>query len=242
MKFSVVKANIVNLNVDAIILPANEQLREGSGASRAIFKAAGRMVLTKACKEIGHCNMGSAVPTLGYNLKSKYIIHAVVPRWVDGEHGEYDLLSSAYLASLNIAEIMHCESVAFPLLASGNNGFDKELAIQIAKESISQFEGDTLKKVYLVVFDDSVEILMRMQGFDVTVPSEQLAINEKKAEQRAKFQQLFADGKDVAQKALDDQVHKALNWLKEEENQEKLLNWGIAIAQLVLLKKLPQKK
>ena len=48
---------------------------------------------------------------------------------------------------------MRCESVAFPLLASGNNGFDKELAIQIAKESIGQFEGDTLKKVYLVVFD-----------------------------------------------------------------------------------------
>ena len=72
MKFSVVKANIVNLNVDAIVLPANEQLREGSGASRAIFKSAGRMALTKACKEIGHCNMGSAVPTLGYNLKSKY--------------------------------------------------------------------------------------------------------------------------------------------------------------------------
>ena len=242
MKFSVVKANIVNLNVDAIVLPANEQLREGSGASRAIFKAAGRMALTKACKEIGHCNMGSAVPTLGYNLKSKYIIHAVVPRWVDGEHGEYDLLSSAYLASLNIAEIMRCESVAFPLLASGNNGFDKELAIQIAKESIGQFEGETLKQVYLVVFDDSVEILMRMQGFDVTVPSEQLAINEKKAEQRAKFQQLFADGKDVAQQALDDHVHKALEWLKEEENQEKLLNWGVAIAQLVLLKKTSKKK
>ena len=242
MKFSVVKANIVNLNVDAIVLPANEQLREGSGASRTIFKAAGRMSLTKACKEIGHCNMGSAVPTLGYNLKSKYIVHAVVPRWVDGEHGEYDLLSSAYLASLNIAEIMRCESIAFPLLASGNNGFDKELAIQIAKESISQFEGETLKEVYLVVFDDSVEILMRMQGYDVTIPSEQLAIDERKAEQRAKFQQLFVDGKDVAQKALDDQVHKALEWLKDEENQEKLLNWGIAIAQIALTKKLPKKK
>lgn len=242
MKFNVVKANIVNLDVDAIVLPANELLREGSGTSRAIFKAAGRMALTKACKEIGHCDMGSAVPTLGYNLKSKYIIHAVVPRWVDGEHGEYDLLSSAYLASLNIAEIMRCESIAFPLLASGNNGFDKEIAIQIAKESIGQFEGESLKKVDLVVFDDSVEILMRMQGFDVTVPSEQLVVDEKKAEQRAKFQKLFADGKDIAQKALDDQVHKALDWLKDEENQEKLLQWGIAIAQIVLLKKPPQKK
>jgi len=72
--FTVVRANIVNLNIDTVVLPANEQLHEGSGASRAIFKAAGRMSLTKACKEIGHCNMGSAVPTLGYNLKSKYII------------------------------------------------------------------------------------------------------------------------------------------------------------------------
>ena len=242
MQLSVIKANIVNLNVDAIVLPANEQLREGSGASRAIFKAAGRMALTKACKEIGHCNMGSAVPTLGYNLKSKYIIHAVVPQWVDGEHGEYDLLSSAYLASLNIAEIMRCDSIAFPLLASGNNGFDKELAIQIAKESIGLFTGESLKKVYLVVFDDSVEILMRMQGFDVTVPSEQLVIDKQKAAQRAKFQQLFAEGKDVAQKVLDDQIHKALVWLKDEKNQEKLLQWGIAIAQIVLKKKPPKKK
>ncbi len=242
MKFSVVKANIVNLNADAIVLPANEELREGSGTSRAIFKAAGRMSLTNACKEIGHCNTGCAVPTLGYKLKSKYIIHAVVPRWVDGEHGEYDLLSSAYLASLNIAEIMRCESVAFPLLASGNNGFNKELAIQIAKESIGQFAGESLKNVYLVVFDDSTEILMRMQGFDVTVPSEQLAIDEQRAEQRAKFRQLFVDGKEVAQKALDDQVHKALVWLKDEDNQEKLLKWGVAIAQIVLTKKPPQKK
>ena len=232
MTFCVVKANIVNLNVDSVVLPANELLREGSGTSRAIFKAAGRMALTKACKEIGHCNVGSAVPTLGYNLKSKYIIHAVVPRWVDGEHSEYDLLSSAYLSSLNIAEIMRCESIAFPLLASGNNGFDKELAIQIAKESIGQFVGENLKKVYLVVFDDSVEILMRMQGFDVTVPSEQLAIDEQKAEQRAKFHQLLADGKDVAQKALDDQVHKALVWLKDEDNQEKLLKWESQLLRL----------
>ena len=242
MRFSVVKANIVNLDVDAVVLPANEQLREGSGTSRAIFKAAGRMALTKACKEIGQCNVGSAVPTLGYNLKSKYIIHAVVPRWVDGEHGEYDLLSSAYLASLNIAEIMRCDSIAFPLLASGNNGFDKELAIQIAKESIEQFTGESLKKVYLVVFDDSVEILMRMQGFDVTVPSEQLVIDEQKEEQRVKFQQLVADGKNVAQKTLDDQVHKALEWLKDEKNQEKLFKYGVAIAQLVLMKKPPKKK
>lgn len=237
MQFNVVKANIVNVNADAIVLPANENLREGSGASRSIFEAAGRKSLTKACKEIGHCDIGSAVPTLAYNLLSKFIIHAVVPRWVDGDHGEYDLLSSAYLSSLNIAEIMGCESIAFPLLAAGNNGFDKALAIQIAKESIEQFSGERLKTVYLVVFEDSAEILMRMQGFDVTVPPAQLLIDERKAEQRAKVQRLFAEGKDMAQKALEEQTHKAIEWLKDEDNREKLFQWGLTIAQIVITKK-----
>ena len=125
MKFEIVKANTVDVVSDAIVLHANETLKEGSGKSKAIFNAAGRKELTQACKKLGHCNIGSAVPTLAYNLSSKYIIHAVVPKWIDGEHNEYDLLSSSYLAALNIAEVIGCESIAFPLLASGNNGFDK---------------------------------------------------------------------------------------------------------------------
>lgn len=60
MTFEIFKANIVNIHADAIVLPANEALKEGSGTSRAIFEAAGRKQLTKACKELGHCNTGSA--------------------------------------------------------------------------------------------------------------------------------------------------------------------------------------
>lgn len=110
MQFEVVKTNIVNIVADAIVLPANKSLKEGSGTSRAIFEAAGRKALTKACDKIKHCETGNAVPTLAFDLSAKYIIHAVVPRWVEGESGEYDLLSSAYLSSLNIADIMGCES------------------------------------------------------------------------------------------------------------------------------------
>lgn len=242
MQFEVVKANIVNVSADAIILPANEELREGSGTSRAIFEAAGRKTLTKECKKIGHCDMGSAVPTLAYNLEPqiKFIIHAVVPRWIDGDHGEYELLSSAYLTSLNLAEMLRCESIAFPLLAAGNNGFDKTLAIQIAKESIEQFSGENLKTVYLVIFEDNIEILMRIQGFDVTVPPAQLLINEKKAERRAKAHKLFNDGKDVAQNILEEQVQGAIEWLKVDKNREKLIKWGIAIAKRAINKEPPQ--
>ena len=42
MKFDLVKTNIINIHTDAIVLPANEMLKEGSGASTAIFEAAGR--------------------------------------------------------------------------------------------------------------------------------------------------------------------------------------------------------
>lgn len=52
---------------------------------------------------------------------------------------------------------MGCRSIAFPLLASGNNGFSLELAFQIAQEAIEGFEAkNTLESVYLVLFGDRV--------------------------------------------------------------------------------------
>lgn len=236
MKFKIIKANIVDVASDAIVLPANEALKEGSGTSKAIFTAAGRKELTKACKELGHCSTGSAIPTLAYNLSSKYIIHAVVPKWIDGEHSEYDLLSSAYLASLNIAEVMGCESVAFPLLASGNNGFDKQLAVRIAEESIKSFEGVNLKKVFLVVYGDTMETYMKSLGYNVLVIPAHVKMNDKKIHHQDKQKKLIADGKDVAQDILEAQLEKAIEWIKKPEDQKILFEAGIAVFKLAFKK------
>lgn len=236
MKFKIIKANIVDVASDAIVLPANEALKEGSRTSKAIFTAAGRKELTKACKELGHCSTGSAIPTLAYNLSSKYIIHAVVPKWIDGEHSEYDLLSSAYLASLNIAEVMGCESVAFPLLASGNNGFDKQLAVRIAEESIKSFEGVNLKKVFLVVYGDTMETYMKSLGYNVLVIPAHVKMNDKKIHHQDKQKKLIADGKDVAQDILEAQLEKAIEWIKKPENQKILFEAGIAVFKLAFKK------
>ncbi len=236
MKFKIIKANIVDVASDAIVLPANEALKEGSGTSKAIFTAAGRKELTKACKELGHCSTGSAIPTLAYNLSSKHIIHAVVPKWIDGEHSEYDLLSSAYLASLNIAEVMGCESVAFPLLASGNNGFDKQLAVRIAEESIKSFEGVNLKKVFLVVYGDTMETYMKSLGYNVLVIPAHVKMNDKKIHHQDKQKKLIADGKDVAQDILEAQLEKAIEWIKKPENQKILFEAGIAVFKLAFKK------
>lgn len=232
MKFEIVKANIIDVVSDAIVLPANEALKEGSGTSKAIFTAAGRKELTQACEKLGHCNIGSAIPTLAYNLSSKYIIHAVVPKWIDGEHTEYDLLSAAYLASLNIAEVMGCESVAFPLLASGNNGFDKQLAVRIAEESIESFQGVNLKKVFLVIYGDNMEKYINSLGYNVFVIPAIIKVNDKKFYHQAKQRKLIADGKDVAQDILEAQLEKAIEWIKKPENQKILFEAGIAVFKL----------
>lgn len=234
MKFEIVKANIIDVVSDAIVLPANEGLKEGPGSSKAIFNAAGRKELTQACKKLGHCNIGSAVPTLGYNLSSKYIIHAVVPKWIDGEHNEYDLLSSAYLAALNIAEVMRCESIAFPLLASGNNGFDKELAVRIAEESIESFQGVNLKKVFLVIYGDNMENYIKSLGYNVFVIPANIKVNDKKLHHQAKQRKLITDGKDVAQDILETQLEKGIEWIKHPQNQEKLFEAGLVVFKLVL--------
>ncbi len=133
MNVDIVKTDIVNISADAIVLPANPKLKEGSGASAAIFAAAGREKLAKECAKIKECAVGTAIPTPAFDLDAKCIIHAVVPKWKDGEHDEYRLLSSAYLCALNVADLMGCESIAFPLLSSGNNGFDLDLAFEIAR-------------------------------------------------------------------------------------------------------------
>ena len=128
MPFKIVRNDITKMQVDAIVLPANPQLKEGGGTSKAVFAAAGRSKLKEACAEYGHCDVGAAVPTPAFGLNAQYILHAVTPRWKDGNHEEYELLSSAYLSALKLADIMQCQSVAIPLLASGHNGFDRELA------------------------------------------------------------------------------------------------------------------
>lgn len=240
MIFDVVQNDITNMIVDAIVLPANEQLKEGSGTSKAIFEKAGRKELTKACREIRPCKTGNAVPTLAFKLDANYIIHAVVPKWIDGNHQEYDFLSAAYLSSLNVADIMACESIAFPLLASGNNGFDLDLAYEIAKASIQSFEGTNLKKVILVIYGDNIATFMKGKGVSVINLQNTPNNNKEKTAHIFPVKLLSDEGKQLAVKILEEQIAKALDYLKDEKNREKLIRTGIDITKAVI--KLATKK
>lgn len=233
MELKFLKGNIADAKVDAIVLPANTKLKEGSGASEAIFKAAGKKELTKACKKIGSCELGSAVPTLGYNLPAKYIIHAVVPKWVDGEHNEYDLLSTTYASALELADVMECKSIAFPLLASGNNGFDLELALKIALKSIEAYEPKCLELVTLVIFGNRISEIVKNAGFEVTILPRNFEAEKEQLEARKK---MINGVKGVAQQFMEAQIQKGIEYLKEPENREAAVQFGVKIVKMVMKK------
>lgn len=151
MPFEIVRNDIVNMQVDAVVNTANPNPVIGSGVDSGIHKKAGHELLT-ARQKIGCIDFGEAVMTPGFGLDAKYVIHTVGPIWVDGNHGEEQILSSCYRKSLALAKEQECESIAFPLIATGNYGFPKPLALQIAVREISSFLLENEMQVYLVVF------------------------------------------------------------------------------------------
>lgn len=245
MQFDIIRSDIVNVPADAVVLPANTELKEGSGVSAALFEAAGRFWLTQACKKIGSCEVGRAVPTLAYNLDAKYILHAVVPRWIDGGHDEYILLSSAYLSSLRLADHMECESISFPLLSSGNNGFDPRLAFEIAKESIESFIPENLKTVHLVIYGRDVNEFVQKSGFDVyDMPVNLNALAEKaegiakakgvKAAAVAKLKAVEANVAHAFGNMFDNMINKGLAYISEPKTTEKIIEIATDIVKKVM--------
>lgn len=152
MPFEIVRNDIVNMKVDAIVNTANPRPIIGAGTDKAVHDKAGARLLL-ARKEIGNIAVGEAAITPAFDLDANYVIHTAGPIWKDGRSGEEDLLASCFRNSLGIAKKKSCESIAFPLISTGSYGFPKPLALQIAVREISSFLMENEMQVYLVVFE-----------------------------------------------------------------------------------------
>lgn len=152
MPFKIIRNDITRVEADAIVNTANPEPRYAGGTDAAIYKAAGAKDLLAERRKIGRIAPGEAAVTSAFRLPAKYIIHTVGPEWIDGRHGEYDILRSCYRKSLHLADQLGCESIAFPLIATGVYGFPKDQALEIALSVIREYlEGSDLD-VILVVF------------------------------------------------------------------------------------------
>lgn len=153
MPFQIIRNDITKVKADAIVNTANPKPCIGAGTDSAIYAAAGESRLLEARKTIGDIAPGQARSTDAFNLDAKYIIHTVGPAWVDGSHGEREILHACYANTQTLAAELNCESIAFPLIASGVYGFPKDEALNIALSEIGKFLLTHEMKVILVVFD-----------------------------------------------------------------------------------------
>ena len=158
-------ADITTLDVDAIVNAANEQLAPGGGVCGAIHRAAGPE-LWRACREVAPCPTGDARITPGFNLRARYVIHAVGPVWHGGNAGEAELLASAYASSIRLAKEQDVRSIAFPAISTGIYGYPLREATAIAVTTVrAQLEQQgSIESVMFACFSDVVLLAYEAAG------------------------------------------------------------------------------
>ena len=157
----IIRNDITRMQVDAIVNTANEQPVYSAGTDTAVYLAAGAEELLAERKKIGVMAEGEVAVTPGFGLPAKYIIHAVSPRYDRDSAVAEEKLRSCYQKSLSSARELGCESIAFPLIATGSYGYPKEEGMRIALDEINAFLLDHEMMIYLVVFDEKATDLGR---------------------------------------------------------------------------------
>lgn len=158
-QISILKGDITQIAVDAIINAANTSLLGGGGVDGAIHRRGGAAILAE-CQKIrakqGGCAVGEAVITTAGNLPAKYVIHTVGPTWLNGEKNEPILLENAYRNSFKLADHLGLKTIAFPNISTGIYRFPKQLAAQIAFKVINDElkQSQSVQEVVFVCFDD----------------------------------------------------------------------------------------
>ncbi|WP_316635878.1 O-acetyl-ADP-ribose deacetylase [uncultured Flavobacterium sp.] len=158
MIVEILKADITEVQVDAIVNAANTSLLGGGGVDGAIHRKGGKTILDE-CVQIrnkqGGCKVGEAVITTAGNLPSKYVIHTVGPVWNNGKSLEEELLQSCYLRVLELAVRNNIKTIAFPNISTGIYKFPKDLAAEIAIKTVKDFNKESeIDKVIFVCYDD----------------------------------------------------------------------------------------
>ena len=153
MPFQIIRNDITKVKADVIVNTANPEPVIGRGTDSAIYHAAGETELLAERRRIGEIAPGHAAVTPAFGLPARHIIHTVGPAWVDGRHGEREILHSCYRNSLELAAELSAASIAFPLIATGVYGFPRDEALNIALSEIGRFLLTHEMEVILVVFD-----------------------------------------------------------------------------------------
>jgi len=152
-QMDILEGDITDLDVDAVVNPANEDLQLGSGVAGAIREKGGPSI-QEECDRIGHTGVGTAVMTGAGNLSAKQVIHAVGPKM--GEGDEDRKLASAVRSALALADRNGLRSIALPAISTGVFGFPMDRAARIMLTEIHRYlqGGTKLERVVVVLHDE----------------------------------------------------------------------------------------
>ncbi|MET9620674.1 O-acetyl-ADP-ribose deacetylase [Streptomyces sp. ms191] len=156
-KITLVRGDITEQHVDAVVNAANSSLLGGGGVDGAIHRKGGPAVL-EDCRRLraGHYGgglpTGQAVATTAGRLDARWVVHTVGPVW-SREEDRSALLASCYRESLRVADGLGARTVAFPAISTGVYGWPMDDGARIALETVRATE-TAVEEVRFVLFDE----------------------------------------------------------------------------------------
>jgi len=135
-EIALVRGDITDADVDAVVNAANSSLLGGGGVDGAIHRRGGPDILA-ACRELRATRLpdglpaGQAVATTAGRLPARWVIHTVGPVYSTREDRSA-VLASCYRESLRVADELGAATVAFPAVSTGIFGWPMHDAARIA--------------------------------------------------------------------------------------------------------------
>jgi O-acetyl-ADP-ribose deacetylase len=159
------QGDITELDVDAIVNAANNDLMLGAGVAGAIRRKGGEAI-QRECNEIGSIPVGYAAITGGGELKSRHVIHAA-SMGLGGIRTTAKSLRTSTAHSLRLASERKLKTIAFPAIGTGVSGFpmDECAAIMLGEVIQHLKDGSSLDTIYFVLFDPAAfDVFLRVWG------------------------------------------------------------------------------
>lgn len=166
MNITLVRGDIVEQDVDAVVNAANSGLLGGGGVDGAILRAGGRAQLDarRALRaRIGALPTGRAAWTDAGDMLARWVIHVVGPVWHTGEDRGH-LLASCYREALRVADEIGARSVAFPAVSAGIYGWPMPSAADIAIETVRATDTRVEDARFVLFSDDAYAEFSRALG------------------------------------------------------------------------------
>jgi len=153
-KIVILQGDLTEMDVDAIVNAANNDLQLGGGVAGAIRRKGGESI-QRECDEIGSIPVGGAALTSGGRLKARHVIHAASMQLGGCTTARALLSSTAH--SLRIAAEKGLKTIAFPAVGTGIAGFPLQDCAEIMLREVVDHlkQPTTLEKVYFVLFDQA---------------------------------------------------------------------------------------